>query len=437
MSGKAERFGSSVGAILTMLGVAIGLANVWRFPYMMGKYGGSAFLVIYLICALLFALPPLMAEWALGRATGRGPLLAFRTALGGRLGSLVGGMVLLTAAVAGSYYVLVIGKVAVTGFYAMLRGFSPEHMSGLRTALDEFIFQYPVAVLLVGCCMIIAHRGLNAVIARVSKFTVPLFFATILYLVVCTLRMDGAWTALEEFLHPDLASMGSREYFAVLGQCFFSVGLGGTYMLVYGSYLPDDLSIGRTAVFTVLGDTSAALSAALFLVPASIVLAIPLSTGPSLVFETLPLLFHRMPGGEFIGGLFLLALALVALLSYLPVIEILVDGLTSLPRLNMSRSQAINLAGGMQMLLILPTAIDPSLISFLDLFFGSGMQLIGSALAVIALSWGLGKSALTQQKLLPATNTLMSRMAAEWFRWVVPAVLFLVLGAYLKSLFFE
>jgi len=434
MTTAPERFGTSLGALVTMVGVAIGLANVWRFPYMMGSYGGSAFLIVYLTCMLLFALPALMAEWALGRATGHGPLLAFRGTLGNRIGTLVGAMVLVTAAVAGSYYVLVIGKVAITGSYAMARGFSPAQMGGLRAALNEFIFQYPVGILLICCSMYISHRGLNAGIARASKITVPLFVATVIYLVVCTFRMDGAWSALARFLQPDFASMGPREYFAVLGQCFFSIGLGGSYMLVYGSYLPDDLSIGRTAILTVLGDTFAALAVALFIMPAVIVLAIPLTTGPSLVFETLPVLFHRMPGGEFVGGLFLLALALVALLSYLPVIEILVDGLTSISRLNLTRSKAIAVVGAMQIVLMLPTAIDPSLISFLDLFFGSGMQLLGSALAVIALSWGLGRSAMLRQGLLPSANRVTALVAATWFRWVVPAGLICVLVVYVKSL---
>jgi len=434
MTTTTERFASTLGALATMVGVAIGLANVWRFPYMMGRYGGSAFLIVYLSCMLLFALPALMAEWALGRATGHGPLLAFRRTLGNRIGTLAGTMVLVTAAVAGSYYVLVIGKVAIAGSYAMARGFSPAHVSGLQTALNEFVFQYPVGLLLICCSMYISHRGLNAGIARASKVTVPLFIATVIYLVVCTLRMDGAWSALARFLQPDFASMGPREYFAVLGQCFFSIGLAGSYMLVYGSYLPDDLSIGRTAILTVLGDTFAALAVALFIMPAVIVLAIPMTTGPSLVFETLPLLFYKVPGGEFVGGLFLLALALVALLSYLPVIELLVDGLTSISRLNLTRPRAIAVVGVMQMLFMLPTAIDPSLISSLDLFFGSGMQLLGSALAVIALSWGLGNTVLRRQGLLPAASGLTGLVAVTWFRWVVPAGLICVLVLYLKSL---
>jgi NSS family neurotransmitter:Na+ symporter len=433
MSASGERFSSRLGAVMTMIGVAIGLANVWRFPYMMGRYGGSAFLIVYLVCMLLFALPALTAEWALGRAVRRGPLMAFRGALGTRIGSLVGGMVMMTAMVAGSYYVLVIGNIAFTGLFALTRGFAPEQVVHYTGALNATSVQYPVAIVLVGAAMLIVHRGLNAGIARVSLVTVPFFLATVLYLIVNTFRMDGAAEALTEFLSPDFSSMGAQEYFAVLGQCFFSVGLGGTYMLVYGAYLDDTTHLGRTAFATVLGDSGAALSASLFLVPATLVLGVPMTSGPSLVFQTLPQLFYQMPGGEVVGGFFLLALALVALLSYLAALEVVVDGLTSIPALKLRRRRAINLVGMLQMLLILPTAMAPSLIGYLDLIFGSGMQLFGSVLAVIALSWGLGAATVVQQ-IVPAASAAVARLTVAWLRWVVPAALLIVLGAYMLSL---
>ncbi len=434
MNTARQYFGSRIGALLTPMRVAVGLANVWRFPYMMGQYGGSAFLIVYLGCMAVIAVPALMAEWALGRETRQGPMFAYRKALRSRWGYAIGALILVTVAVAGSYYILVIAQVAITGAFALFRGFDPPQVEQLNTALTSFHVQYPVAAGLVLASLFVSYRGLNAGISRISTITVPLFLAVLVYLIFNTLRIDGAGAALVEYLRPDFGSMGPREYFAVLGQTCFSVGLGGSYMLAYGSYLPNDLPLGRTAVATVVGDTGAALAAGMFLVPATIVLAVPLASGPSLIFDTMPALFPLMPGGEILGGVFLMALALVALLSYLPVIQILIDAMDAVPGIRVSRGQAICLVGILELLLMLPTALDPGLIGILDLIFGSGMQLFGTAIAATALGWGLGKSALVRQHLVPATGKVLSAVITGWFRWVLPAVLFTVLIVYLVSL---
>ena len=185
-----------------MVGVAVGLGNVWRFPYMMGRFGGSAFLFVYLFFVLAFAVPALMGEWALGRATRRGPLGALTAALGPG-GRWLGAVLLVTVLVANSYYVVIIANVAYTAVFALLRGFGDSTLASYQTGLENGLLQAAVSAGIIGSAMLVLYRGLNRGIERISKLFVPFFGLVVAYLIITSLSLPGAVDHLFNFLRPD------------------------------------------------------------------------------------------------------------------------------------------------------------------------------------------------------------------------------------------
>ncbi len=415
-----------------MLGVAIGLGNVWRFPYMMGQYGGSAFLLVYLLFTFIFAIPALTAEWALGRETRRGPFGAFSKAFGPTAGGIIAVVLLVTVLVADSYYLMVIANIAYSSVFSITQGFSDETMALYDRHLANGGLQYVIGLGILIATLIVLYRGLQKGIEAASKLFVPFFGIVVVSLVVTALSMDGALSSLWRFLNPDFSNLGKREVFAALGQAFFSIGLGGTFLLMYGSYLDDRQKLPVAAVLTALGDTGAAMLAALFIVPSILVFGLNMEEGPTLIFSTLPKLFDYMPGGRFFGSLFLLALSLVAFLSNVAALEVISRGLRDWGRVPLSWGKLLAVVGIVEALLMLPSALNPKLIGVLDLIFGSGMQVLGSALAVLGLTFGLGRRVVFKQ-IFGGTPRTWHRVYFIWIKWILPAALFLILLGYIES----
>lgn len=425
-------FSSRTATVLTMIGVAVGLGNVWRFPYMMGRYGGSAFLFVYLAFTALIAIPALSAEIALGRATRNGPVGALRAALGPRVGVPAGLVLLLTILVADSYYVVVIANVAYSLWVGLAHSFAPDTVPALRTGLAAGAIQYPIAIALLAVSLYVIHRGLKRGIERVSKVFVPFFWLATIALIVGALSLPGAFAKVEVFLRPDFSAMKPIDVFAAMGQAIYSLGLGGTFMVVYGGYVARDTSIAKTAILTAVGNSGASLLCALFIVPAVLVFGLNMTQGPTLIFDTLPYLFHRLPFGEVLGGAFLVGLVMVAFLSNVAALDVLYAGADDLPRLRLGSRRKLLLIGLLEALLILPSAFQPKFIAYLDLVFGSGMQALGCAVAVVALTWGLGKSA-TLEQLFGSTTSRWRSSYFQWLRWAVPGALALALAGYVYS----
>ena len=413
-----------------MIGVSVGLGNVWRFPYMMGKYGGSAFLIMYLIFTVLFAIPALMAEWALGRETRKGPIGAFSAAFGSGLGKPIGYLLILTVLVADSYYLVVIANVIFTTYFSIAHGFTETSMGLFQTQLGNGVLQYVIAVATLVACLVVIYRGLNKGIESVSKIFVPFFGVVIIYLVINAFLLEGAPEKFAAFLNPDFSVIKAEQVFAALGQTFFSLGLGGTFLVIYGSYMQREQNIPRAAIATAFGDVGAAVLASLFIVPTVLVFGLDMSQGPTLIFSTLPELFNVMPAGRLLGSAFLLSLCMVAFLSAVAALEVAVGGLTDI--LKTSRTKIILALGGLELMLMLPSALYPNLIGILDLVFGSGMQVFGSALAVLGVVWGLGKIK-TLNQIFGNSKENLANIYFVWIRWVVPVSLLFILISYIYT----
>ncbi len=424
-----QLFSSRTTTVLTLIGVAVGLGNVWRFPYMMGRYGGSAFLFIYLAFTVLFAIPALTGEIALGRMTRKGPVGALSDAFGPRAGLPLGLLLLVTVLVADSYYVVVIANVAYSFWVGVSHGFSPAAQSDLQAGLSDMTLQYAISIGILAASLYVIYSGLKKGIERISTIFVPFFWLSTIALIIGALSLPGAFSKVETFLRPDFSAMRPVDFFAAMGQSIYSLGLGGTFMVVYGGYIANDTSIARTAIGTAAGNAGASLLSALFIVPTALVFGMNMTQGPRLIFETLPHLFHRLPFGDILGAAFLGGLIMVAFLSNVAALEVLYTGAEDLHVRHVTGGWRLLIIGALLAVLIIPSALRPSVIAYLDLIFGSGMQALGCVIAVIGLAWGLGRSA-TLNELFGTTLGRRRGVYFQWLRWAVPGILLLALAGY-------
>jgi NSS family neurotransmitter:Na+ symporter len=423
----AERFASRLATSLTLIGVAIGLGNVWRFPYMMGRYGGSAFLLLYVAVVVLFAIPMLCAEFALGRATREGQVGAYRASLGRRTGSALGGLLALAVLVMDSYYLVVVGNVTYTTWFAAASGFHPDQLPRYQAGLADGTLQYFFAfgVLALGTWTLV--RGVNRGIEAASRVLVPLFGLIVLYMIGYVMTLPGIGARIVAFLQPDFSLIGVREVFAAVGHAFFSNSVGGTFMVVYGNYVANEVSLPAAANHTALSDTFTSLMAAMFVVPAILYFGLDMAQGPGLIFSTFPKLFDLMPGGRWVGAWFLLAFDLMGFLSAMAALEVCVSALRDIT--GIARTPAVLVVGALEAVLIWPCAHSSDLVATLDLFLGSGTQIFGAIVAAVALTYGLGR-ATTLGQIFGGRDTWWTGALFLWLRFILPGVLFVLLVLY-------
>jgi NSS family neurotransmitter:Na+ symporter len=423
-------FSSRISAILTMLGVSIGLGNVWRFPYMMGSYGGSAFLFTYFIFTLLFAVPALMAEMTLGQMNGNGTVDALRLSFGKKAGGFLGYLLLVVVTVAGSYYATIVGNVFYTSCYSLLVGFSNDSTITYNQQLSNHWLQYGVTVFVIIASLYVIYKGLTQGIEAVSKIVMPLFFLALIYMIIHVLLIPGAISKGLEFLKPNWALLGGSEIFAAMGQAFFSVGLGGTFVVVYAGFFKKKENIPVVALFTGLGDMGASVLISLFLIPSILVFGLDMTSGPTLIFQTFPQLFNSMPGGHWIGALFMFSIFVVAFLSLVAAYQVPFTTIQH-ERPAVGKKKILVVIGLLQIALALPSNLFPEIIGVLDLVFGSGMQVLGSLLCILGLTWGVGRIKAMDHMFQANGKRNWHSIIYGWIKWAIPLSLVSVLIGYI------
>jgi neurotransmitter:Na+ symporter, NSS family len=421
-----ETFASRLGTLMTIIGVAIGLGNVWRFPYMVGKFGGAAFVLFYVFVSIVIGVPALMAEFALGRASRRGPVGAFEAA---RLpfGRAVGWFFFAVVIAATGYYTAVIGWVL---YYAV-----GQLAAALRIPLDSaailppdtgfvaksFVLQLVCTAIVILTCALVVIRGLRGGIERASKVVLPVLLLVILVLMARSLTLPGAMAGVRWYiLKFRFADLTPAVMVAAIGHAIFSLSLGGTFMVVYGSYLDERESLARPAIWTVIGDTGSALLAGFAVIPAVFALGLEPTSGPGLIFATLPKVFAAIPFGALFGCLFFIGLFGAGYLSDIGAFEVLVAGLTDNTRV--SRARAVWVVAAAVFLLSIPPTVNNAVFVPWDLTFGSGMQTLGSLVAVLAVGWCLARSAALRE--LGARGEQAAPIwLYQWIRFGIPAII--------------
>lgn len=361
MPAPREQWGSRIGFILAAAGSAIGLGNIWKFPYIAGENGGAAFVFVYLICIAVIGLPVLIAEVLVGRSTERNPVGAFKKLSGSRFWTGVGAMGVVAGFVILSFYAVVAGW-SLGYVYESIRGVfsgfesagaAGDHFNMLTAKLSWNMGFYGLFFVIT---MGVVYAGVQKGIERGSKIMMPVLFLILLILVARGLTLSGSNKGLEFLLQPDWSKVSGQAILVALGHAFFTLSLGMGAMMTYGSYMSTRDSIPGAALQIVVLDTVIALLAGVAIFTAVFATGQDPAAGPGLIFHTLPFVFTKMPGGYFFAVLFFILLTIAALTSAISLLEVAVAFFVD--ELGWQRHKAVLVFGLVTFLLGVPSALS-------------------------------------------------------------------------------
>ncbi len=403
---KRATFGGKLSAILVLAGGAVGLGNVWRFPYIAGENGGGAFLIIYVLCALLIGLPIMLAEFSIGRYGKSNPVGAFRKH--SHAWRFFG-------------YNCIFASFLILGFYCVVTGWTLEYtvhslgnaiVDNTSAAAHTDYFQSFIShpwrpVLYTVLALVLTHLtivlGVQKGIERVSKLLMPLLFIMLIVLAIRSLMMPGSGEGLRFFLQPDFSKVTAKTFMLAIGQSFFSLSVGIGTMITYASYFQPNTDIRKSAFQVTIIDTLVAILAGIVIFPAVFSVGIEPTAGPSLVFITLPSIFATLPFSGLWSTLFFILLAVAALTSVISIHEVVTAYVHE--EWHWSRNAAAWFTSGLVMVLCLFASLslgaldslrlfDMSLFDFLDFVTANIMLPIGGMMTALFAGWVVKKSVL-------------------------------------------
>ena len=328
MATSSRTWSSGLTFILAAVGAAVGLGNIWKFPYVAGVSGGGAFVLIYLVCVVAVAIPILVAELLIGRCGKGSPPVAMRRvaessgrssgwSIVGYMGMIVGYLIATYYSVIAGWTLIYIGKAA--------NGFDGASAAEVAGQFDELLADpttmtiwHTVFMLL---ALFIVGRGLRGGIERVVKMLMPALFVMMLVMIGYSAVAGDFGAGLSFLFSFDFSKLSGATVLNAIGQAFFSISVAMGLMMVYGAYVPKDVSLTRSAMIIALADTLIALLAGLMIFPIVFANGLDPADGPGLIFKTLPTAFVTMPGGTVFGALFFLLLAFAAVTSIIAIIE--------------------------------------------------------------------------------------------------------------------
>ena len=409
-----DSFRSKWGFILACIGSAVGMGNIWLFPYRMATYGGT-FLLIYLIFDILIGFSGVVGEMSFGRAARSGPVGAFRQAGAsrgqGKLGALIGGIPMLGALALAIGYSVVVGwifKYAIGSFTgATMTPTSPDEFGAMFGATASSFGNNVWLLIALAVTFVIMVLGISAGIEKANKLMIPLFYALFIGLAVYVAFQPGAADGYKWMFTIDPKKLKDPMlYVYALGQSFFSLSLAGNGTVIYGSYLSDETDTISAAWKIALFDTLAAMLAALVIIPAMATTGTLLSErGPGLMFISLPYLFKGMPGGELLVIVFFVAVLLAGLTSLVNLYEAPIETLQS--NLHFSRPMATAIIGGIGA--VSAVCIQGIVSGWMD-FVSIYVCPLGAGLAGIMFAWVWGK-----EKVEAEVSKGRSKPVGSWY----------------------
>lgn len=371
MDNKRAQFATRIGVIATTVGSAVGLGNIWRFPYEAGSHGGGAFLLIYIFFILVIGVPVVCAEYIMGRSTRRNIFGAFAGLSNGRGWTWVGYMGILASVLILSFYSVVAGW-TVEYFVQSVKSLLVGGLSASDTHESFDVFSvglWPVVwtIVFLSANAVVLMRGVRQGIERVSNILMPILFVILIVFCINSLMMDGVSEGLRFLFCPDFSKVDSSVLIGALGQAFFSLSLGLGTMMIYSSYFSDRTPLVKSAFSTAVLDTMVAVLAGIVIFPAVFTFHAEPAAGPRLVFEILPAIFYQLPAGALWSALFFLLLMVASLTSTISMSELCVAFFTE--QLGMTRRKAV----------VVNTAVAMFLGTLCALSFGplSGLKLSG------------------------------------------------------------
>ena len=338
---QRDSFGSKLGVIAAAAGSAIGLGNIWRFPYVLGENGGGAFLLIYLLFVLSIGIPVMLSEFTIGRSAQRNPVGAFLKLAPGKPWFLVGIMGVGAAFMILAFYTVVAGWTLEYVYQSVINGFHGKDQAAIGGMFDHFRdTARPVIWFLIFMLMTlgIVIAGVKNGIERYAKILMPILLVILIVISIRGITLPGAGEGLKFLFHPDFSKITPKVILEALGQAFFSLSIGMGTLITYGSYIKKKEDLTNIAINVSLADTLIAVLAGVAIFPAVFAFGIPPAAEEGLVYKTLPVIFQQMTGGYWFSLLFFILLAVAALTSTISVLEVIVAYFSE--ELNLSRKAA-------------------------------------------------------------------------------------------------
>lgn len=450
--GQSEQWSSRTGFLFAAIGFSVGLGNIWRFPYVTGEYGGSAFLFVYLACALGIGVPLLMSELAIGRFGRGSPTGSLRSVAANFGGSAawghVGTLAVVCVFIVLSYYTVLSGWTfeyfvrAARGSFAGMGATESDNSFGLLLANPgRLLFWHTVVNLLV---FLVVRRGVQAGIERAVKLMIPTLFVALIIMVGYGAVAGDLGAAASFLLQPDFSKLTFQTVMVAIGQAFFSIGIAMGALITFGGYLPNNISIPKSSFTIVLADTGVALLAGFAIFPLVFAFGMEPSGGSGLIFKTLPLAFGQMPGGQLFGAIFFVLLIAAALSSCIGCAEAVVSWVDE--HWGVSRQRGIlYTAGGAWLVGILsimslgdwssfypldfiPAFEGKTIFDSLDFLAANILLLIGATLTAIFFGWLVPKQLKLEE--MGLADGWGYRVWLVLIRFVIPPVMLvsLVLG---------
>lgn len=323
-----DSFGSRFGALVAMAGSAVGLGNLWRFPYLVGENGGAAFIIVYILLSFLICLPIFVSEFVIGRRSQKNAYAAFRDLSGGSEWRWIGLFTVIVPLIVLSYYSVIGGWSVEYLLKSLTFSFSDASRITMNTMFTDFVSSTwaPLAthtVFLLFTTLIVIV-GIKDGIEKFSKVMMPLLFIIVVAIAIYSLMLPGASAGVDYLFRPDFSKIDAKACASALGQAFFSLSLGFGTIMTYASYVSKKENILTQSIATAISDLMFALIAGVAIMPAVFAFGIDPQAGPGLVFETLPYIFGQMPAGGLIAILFFAALLVAALTSSISMLEVAV-----------------------------------------------------------------------------------------------------------------
>lgn len=440
-----EQWGSRIGFVLAAAGSAIGLGNIWRFPYVTGENGGGAFVIVYLACIAVICLPYLFAELALGRNSQKNPVGAISAIKKGTPWVLVGGLCVLTGIFILSYYGVVAGWALGYIFKAIIAP-GVDSSTYFASFVADPSTVIPLAATFMLLTIFVVYGGIEKGIERWAKVLMPLLLVLMLIVIFRSVTLPGAGEGLNFYLNPDFSKINGTVILAALGQAFFSLSLGMGAMITYGSYLPKRENLLISGGYVALFDTAIALLAGLMIFPALFAMGQePEAGGPALIFEVLPEVFATMPLGSFISSVFFILLSIAALTSMVSLLEVVVAYFVD--ETEWSRTMAVWTVGGITFLIGLPSALSQGgsemltseiqlfgqtgFFSIMDFIWGNISLALGALLLSIFVGWIWGTGNALEELEQGSEGMLTAPVAKTWsffLKYVCPLFIAAILA---------
>ncbi|TYR80781.1 sodium-dependent transporter [Priestia megaterium] len=435
---KANQWSSRLGFILASAGAAIGLGAIWKFPYVTGTSGGGAFFLLFILFTLFIGLPLLLAEFVIGRHTGKEAISAYKALAPNSAWVWIGRLGVVSCLILLSFYSVVGGWVilyTIMSISGMLGG--KEYGALFNAVISQPVVVLGAQALFLLINVFVISKGVQKGIERANKYMMPLLFVCFLIIVVRSLTLDGAAEGIAFFLKPNFSDITGSSVLYALGQSFFSLCVGLSCMVTYSSYLGKEVSLTKSASTIAVLNLFVSLLAGLAIFPAVFSFGLEPTEGPGLLFVVLPQVFEQMRFGTLFMSLFLLLFLFATLTSAFSLLEIIVAALTKEDQTK--RARYASMSGIVVFLVGIPSALSFGVLSDVSLygrnifevadFFVSNLMLpIGSLAIAIFLTYKMKKQAVYEEFITGSTKA--EKWFSAWFflvKYVLPIIILVVL----------